>query len=357
MKWDKTARVKMVELFVRLGSIVGAQRAFRRETGSRAAPDPHTIRGWVARFRAQGSVARKPYTQRRPRHGQDVDKIQRLIRRNPTLSLRRLARRTGIPKSTVRGVLRKRLQLHPYKLQLLTRLMRGDKAKRIRACRWLLGKLKGRQFRRFLFMSDEAHFHLDGAVCKQNCRVWSDENPHAFQEKDLNPSRVTVWCALSRKEIIGPYFFEEGAQTVTVTSVRYRAMLEQFVLPELQRRDIDVNKVWFQQDAAAPHTANAVLSFLGDSFGSRVISKGAATAWPPMSPDLTTADFFLWGHLKAAVYHTPVKTLSALKTRIRRAIRAVTPEMLSAAADAFALRCRRCVVLRGGHLENLLTRH
>ena len=136
MKWYKTARVKMVELVVRLGSIVGSQRAFRLETGSRAAPDPHTLRWWVERFRAKGSVARKPNTQRRPRRGQDVGKIQGLIRRNPRLSLRRLARRTGIPKSTVRGVLRKRLQLYPYKLQLLTRLRRGDKAKRIRACSW-----------------------------------------------------------------------------------------------------------------------------------------------------------------------------------------------------------------------------
>ena len=29
-------------------------------------------------------------------------------------------------------------------------------------------------------------------------------------------------------------------------------------------------------------------------------------AWPPRSPDLTTMDFFLWGHIKALIYTSPV---------------------------------------------------
>ena len=28
--------------------------------------------------------------------------------------------------------------------------------------------------------------------------------------------------------------------------------------------------------------------------------------WPPRSPDLTPMEFFLWGHIKALIYTTPV---------------------------------------------------
>jgi len=29
-------------------------------------------------------------------------------------------------------------------------------------------------------------------------------------------------------------------------------------------------------------------------------------AWPPRSPDLTPLDLFLWGHIKALIYTSPV---------------------------------------------------
>ena len=59
-------------------------------------------------------------------------------------------------------------------------------------------------------MSDEAHFHLNGAVNKQNCRYWSPENPRIFHERPLHSPKVTVWCAVGKFGVIGPYFFEEG---------------------------------------------------------------------------------------------------------------------------------------------------
>lgn len=53
--------------------------------------------------------------------------------------------------------------------------------------------------------------------------------------------------------VIGPYFFEEGGATVTVTSDRYVEMLETFLHPKLD--DVDTEDVWFQQDGATAHTA------------------------------------------------------------------------------------------------------
>jgi len=61
----------------------------------------------------------------------------------------------------------KKLELFPYKLQLVQKIRRGDKSRRLAFCNWLLKKLQvNSDFIKFLFMSDEAHFHLDLTVNK-----------------------------------------------------------------------------------------------------------------------------------------------------------------------------------------------
>lgn len=45
-----------------------------------------------------------------------------------------------------------------------------------------------------IILSDEAHFHLDGFVNRQNCRVWGSENPRVISEKQMHSQRVTVCC-------------------------------------------------------------------------------------------------------------------------------------------------------------------
>ena len=90
-----------------------------------------------------------------------------------------------------------------------------------------------------LMMSDEAHFHLDGYVNKQNCRFWAAENPRQLHQRPLHTAKVSVWCGISKVGIVGPYSFEEEWATVTVTSERYVEMLGNFLRPQL--RSLRVN--------------------------------------------------------------------------------------------------------------------
>ncbi|GFX28507.1 hypothetical protein TNCV_1153161 [Trichonephila clavipes] len=89
-----------------------------------------------------------------------------------------------------------------------------------------------------------------------------------------SPSRqkLTVWCALWAGGIIGPYFFKnDEGHNVTVNGDRYRAMITNFFIPELNNHD--VQELWFQQDGATCHTARATIDLLKDTFGDRLISR------------------------------------------------------------------------------------
>ena len=48
------------------------------------------------------------------------------------------------------------------------------------------------EFYRKIIMSNETHFHLEGYINKQNCRIRGSENPKMIIEKPLYSQRVTV---------------------------------------------------------------------------------------------------------------------------------------------------------------------
>ena len=74
-----------------------------------------------------------------------------------------------------------------------------------------------------------------------------------------------------RLGVVGPYFFEEGGETVTGTSNRYCEMLENFLRPRLAEFD-DSEDFWFQ------------LGILREMFPSRLISLRDDIGWPARCP-------------------------------------------------------------------------
>ncbi|GFY04756.1 uncharacterized protein TNCV_420101 [Trichonephila clavipes] len=139
--------------------------------------------------------------------------------------------------------------------------------------------------------------------------------------------KLTVWYALWAGGIIGPYFFKnDEGHNVTVNGDRYRAMMTNFFIPELNNHD--VQELWFQQDGATCHTACATIDLLKDTLGDRLISRFGPVNWPPRSCDLTPLDYFLWGYVKSLVYADKPQTFDHLEDNIRRVIADIRPQML-----------------------------
>ncbi|GFX34017.1 uncharacterized protein TNCV_912181 [Trichonephila clavipes] len=135
----------------------------------------------------------------------------------------------------------------------------------------------------------------------------------------LTVEKLTVWSALWAGGIIGPYFFKnDEGHNVTVNGDRYRAMITNFFIPELNNHD--VQELWFQQDGATCHTARATIDLLKDTFGDRLISRFEPVNWPPRSCDLTPLNYFLWGYVKSLVYADKPQTLGHLEDNIRRVL-------------------------------------
>ncbi|GFU52759.1 uncharacterized protein TNCV_1495741 [Trichonephila clavipes] len=62
-----------------------------------------------------------------------------------------------------------------------------DQARR-RFVEWAQNEIAvAHDFLKRILFSDEAHFWLNGYVNKQNCRIWSEDNPQVYVETPLHP--------------------------------------------------------------------------------------------------------------------------------------------------------------------------
>ncbi|GFW26482.1 DUF4817 domain-containing protein [Trichonephila clavipes] len=202
--------------------------------------------------------------------------------------------------------------------------------------------------KRILF-SDEAHFWLNGYVNEQNCRIWSEANLQVYVETPLHPEKLTVWCALWAGAIL---FKNDEGHNVTVNGDRYRAMITNFFIPELNNHD--VQELWFQQDGAACHTARATIDLLKDTFGDRLISRFGPVNWPPRFCDLTPLDYFLWGYVKSLVYADKPQTLDHLEDNIRRVIADIRPQMLEKVIENWTSRLDYIRASRGSPMPEII---
>ncbi|KAL1488966.1 hypothetical protein ABEB36_014749 [Hypothenemus hampei] len=353
MEWTKVERAFAVEAFFSNGhSIIATQRAFRTRFNIAPrgrVPDRRSIVSWVANFREIGDVKKKkPGLPRTARSPQNIDMVRRSVIQSPLRSARKHAAALGLSDRSLRRILHEELKFHPYKLAIVQTLNPRDFDARETACESLLDMPHDA----LVFFSDEAHFHLSGCVNKQNMRYWSPDNPRQLHEKPLHSQRVTVWCALSRVGIIGPWFFEENERAVSVTSDRYVRMIQEFFLPALN--EMDVGNVWFQQDDATAHTAQGSMAILRQHFPTRLISLRGDLQWPARSPDLAPCDFFLWGYLKSLVYNDRPRTLPHLKNNIRQAIANIPIDMLERVERNYRIRLTQCIENNGRHLSDII---
>lgn len=350
-------RVLFIKIFYQnQSSITKTMRKLQQILGPKNVPTKATIYRIMKQFEETGTVADRP----KPgpclttRTSETIHAVQASVSECSSTSIRHRSQEFGISPSSLWHILHKDLQLFPYKIQLTQQILPQDHLRRRTYANRIISFIMNEpDFHKNLLMSDEAHFHLQGHVNKQNSRFWAKENLQIICELPLHSAKVTVWCAIWSGGIIGPYFFEdEKGNAVTVTGDRYRHMLEHFLIPKLDA--LGLVNMWFQQDGATSHTAKATMKLLFQMFPEKIISKNGNVEWPPRSPDLTAPDFFLWGYLKSKVYANKPETLKQLKENIREEISNISRDLCENVLKNVIQRARICEANRGGHLSDIL---
>lgn len=268
-------KVNCVLWLAEMKSILDVQKKFRSEYNKQP-PHRNTIAKWMTKFKETGSVHDK-HRSGRPRISDDsVSSVVEAFTNSPKKSVRRASLELKLPKSTVHKILRIKLHMKAYKIQIHQTLLQDDYYARLSFCHQFNGKRSSDDaFLSRLIFSDEATFHISGKVNRHNCRIWGTENPHEDMEHERDSPKVNVWCTLGRDQIIGPYFFEDRI----INGGIYLDMLQNYFIPQLEQFDLKDNIV-FQLDGAPFHFALCVRQFLNHEFPNRWIGRGGPFPWP-----------------------------------------------------------------------------
>lgn len=278
-----------------------------------------------------------------------TDAIMEILQEEPKSTSNQISAATELSQSTVLRRIKCDIGMHSYKIQIHQELSEDDFDRRVEMAQIMLPILQDPGNKGIIFFSDEATFYLSGRVHKQNCRIWGYEKPIEVHQEPLHSPKINVWCAMSSRCIIGPYFFEDE----NVNGKNYLKMLKEYFRPIIGRKHIH-NKILFQQDGAPAHYSTEVREWLNLTFPDRWIGRRGAIEWSPRSPDLTPLDFFLWGYLKQKVYSKPIKDLDELRQRITDHVQLIEPEILE---STFLNIEKRLVLVQennGAHFEQLL---
>ena len=363
MVFSPEQKIKIVRLWFETKSYVTVRRRLRRECDmeTRDLPCNKLIARFVNHFETTGSVlnthrgssGRPASVSKSP---ETIAAVRNSVIASPKKSLRRRSQQLGLAKTSVRRILCDELKLSSYIISTRHKMTDRDRQKRQVMCQWISNKMeRNARWVNRVWFSDEAHFHLNGAVNNHNNTFWGNSPPEEVTEKQLKGPKVTAFVAYNATHgLLGPYWFEEDGRTITINGERYREVIREFYADLTDMlTDNQLQQAWFMQDGAPPHTARESIECLKELFNARLMSLGTAHEWAPHSPDLNPLDFWLWGAAKDTVYAGKPKTLVQLKQNVERYLHQVGPETLTKVAESFQARIKACLNRGGAHIENV----
>ena len=130
---------------------------------------------------------------------------------------------------------------------------------------------------------DEAHFSLTINISNKICAYCADKTPYDVALVSLHESKA-ILCGSPAYLFLVHTFWKRSPphilNDVSIPSNRYTSRMHNYVIPEVQQRNVINDIVWMQDDAPS-RIAISVRQVLQQHFGDSIIAINFAVSWPP----------------------------------------------------------------------------
>lgn len=311
-----------------------------------------TVCRWVLRFK-EGD-GHTPVTDmlrsRRPRTKMttlNINMISDMIQRDRRLTLKELSARSGLSKTTVVRIVKKKLDLNRINAKFIPKLLTDEqKQMRVHLCEENLRTYtQEKHFLAKVVTGDESWVRVYEPELKSRSSQWMAKGSrHPQKAKRGRSERKTMLTVFfDSDDVIHSEFSDATVDTdsyiQTINTLKERIRQKR---PELwhDRRFI------LHQDNAPSHTSNRTIAHL-----SHPDNPIRLLPHPPYSPDLAPCDYFLFPYLKAQLRGHRFQNVQDLRTAVQRELWAIPPQKLARAIADLPSRWRKCVAAEGNFFE------
>ncbi|GAA55161.1 hypothetical protein CLF_107046 [Clonorchis sinensis] len=162
---------RLIATFESTGSVLDFPGKGRKSLSDERAP---IVQNAVEQLQSQSTMTSSSITQVSQLTGIPRASVRRIMRRHLHLYPYHF---TLLQNITVHRIMRRHLHLYPYHFTLLQNITEEDKEQRVTFANWLLDN---EEIVPNILWSDEANFSVDGIINKHNCVIWSREAPHEY---------------------------------------------------------------------------------------------------------------------------------------------------------------------------------
>lgn len=172
-------------------------------------PNSNTVQEAFRRFSETGSVARDYRNCGAPRIARTVRNEERILAafgRDPTLSIREVARMMQLSCSTIQRTL-KTEKMHAYHYTRVHRLQAEDFPARLEFCRWILRRHEDdHNFLGNVLFTNESTFGRDSTWIYHNYHYWEDVNPNVTTERNFQHRfSINLWAGIIDGRLVSTY--------------------------------------------------------------------------------------------------------------------------------------------------------
>ena len=249
-----------------------------------------TVRSWFRRFQAGNFNLEDEERCGRP-STTNTDLIIAMVEENPRYTVREIANKLEIPRTSVHNHLTKLGYINRLDVWLPHELTDSNKLQRISTCDLLLQRHNSQPFLKRLVTGDESWILYPNI---QRKRSWTKgTEPLTVAKPSLHPKKVLLCIWWDWKGVV---YYELLQQGETINSTKYCCQLDNLKDAIARKRPELANRrgVVFHHDNARPHVSllvrNKLLSFDWD-----------VLPHPPYSPDIAPSDYYLFLSLKNSV--------------------------------------------------------
>ena len=274
--------------------------------------------------------------------------VKIVVEQDVRLSVKDIARCTGISEGSVQTILKKRLDLRKVCARWVPHLLTEEqKTQRFKCARELLKTYNGCNSRVIsnLLTGDETWVHMFESQRRADNKKWKG--------KDHKRPCIAKRSISSKKILYAILFNSSRSSASSIWSYSHWPIVQEFCTEESER--VFYNKkrpskgwsgVHLLHDNASSHKCKVVKSFLASE-------KVKVLNHPPYSPDLSPCDFFLFSRLTKMLSGNKYTSKSSLGSAIYHCLQQIPKRRPLSAFRDWVKRLQKCLSVKGEYFEGL----